>query len=304
MIKYFLALALCFAASTAAFAQDRCCAAKTTDTEWYRSGKKAPLFAGMDKLAFTISTPNKLAQQYFRQGLMLSYAFNHAEAARSFFEASRLDTACAMCQWGYALVLGPNYNAGMEADNYERAYDAVQRALRLSTKATPLEQDLIRALFERYSLDFSADRKPLDSAYAAAMRNVYKKHPKNAHVAALFAESLMDVHPWDLYTRSGEAKAWTPEIVDVLSKAMKLDSLHPGAHHFYIHALEASSTPEKALKSANLLRTLVPKAGHLVHMPSHIYIHTGQYHEGSLANQRAVMADSNYFTACHAQGVY
>ena len=304
-MKNFLCLFLLIAfARPFVFSQDRCCAAKTTDTEWYRSGKKAPLFDGLDKLAFSISCMDKQVQQYFRQGLMLAYAFNHAEAARSFFEASRLDTGCAMSQWGYAYVLGPNYNGGMEKDNYERAYDAVQRALQLSARATPREKDLIAAMVKRYSPKHVEDRKPLDSAYASAMREVYKKYPGDVDIAALFAESIMDLHPWDLYTKRGEPKSWTPEILSVLEHAMKLDPRHPGANHFYIHAVEASATPEKGLASADLLRDLVPNAGHLVHMPAHIYIHTGQYHDGTLANQRAIAADGNYFTSCHAQGVY
>jgi len=281
-----------------------CCAAKITDKDWYASKKDAPILQGLEGIRFPITTRSTKAQQYFNQGLMLSYGFNHAEAARSFYQAIRLDTNCAMCYWGYALVLGPNYNGGMEADNYRRAYDAVQKAVKKSIHCPQLEKDLILALTKRYAKTAPKDRSSLDTAYANAMRKIYENYPDDADVASLFAESLMDLHPWDLYDKHGSAKEWTPEILKVLEGAIWDSPQHAGANHFYIHAVEASNTPEKGLPSADLLRDLVPGAGHLVHMPSHIYIHTGQYHEGSLANLKAVEADSNYFTSCHAQGVY
>lgn len=282
-----------------------CYSPKTTDVDWYTSGKKAPLFKGMEGIDFRISTTSPEARQYFNQGLMLAYGFNHAEAARSFYEATRLDSACAMAFWGYAYVLGPNYNGGMEEDNYQRAYDAVVRAQALSGKCTPKEISLIRALAARYEAQPPADRSHLDIAYAAAMKKVYNQYSSDPDIGALYAEALMNLHPWDLYEKdSKKPKAWTPELVAVLEHLMKVHPKHPGAHHFYIHALEASATPEKALASAKLLDTLVPGAGHLVHMPSHIYIHTGDYHLGTLSNLRAVEVDSIYTTACHAQGVY
>jgi tetratricopeptide (TPR) repeat protein len=281
-----------------------CAATKVTDVDWYTSGKKAPLLDGLDGISFTITTSKEMALKYFRQGLMLSYGFNHAEAARSFYEAIRIDSNCAMCYWGYALVLGPNYNGGMEADNYDRAYRAAQEALSKSAACTPKEKDLIAALTKRYSKVAPEDRSPLDTAYANAMRQVYEKYKGDVDVVTLFAESLMDLHPWDLYDRKGNPKTWTPEIVATLKAAIALSPRHAGANHFYIHAVEASRAPQDAEASADLLRDLVPGAGHLVHMPSHIYIHTGRYHEGSLSNQDAVKADKDYFTSCHAQGVY
>lgn len=282
-----------------------CYAPPTTDKDWYSSGKKAPLFKGLEGIRFPITTRNPEAQQYFNQGLMLSYAFNHAEAARSFFQATRLDSSCAMAYWGYALVLGPNYNGGMEEDNFARAYEASVKARMLSQNCTPKEIALIQALSYRYAADPAAGRAELDIAYAGAMKKVYAQFPDDPDIGALYAESLMDLHPWDLYDkRSKRPKPWTPELIAVLERLMQTNPRHPGAHHFYIHALEASATPEKALPSACLLDTLVRGAGHLVHMPSHIYINTGDYHRGSLSNLRAVEVDSVYTTACHAQGVY
>lgn len=282
-----------------------CYSTLTTDKDWYTTGKKAPRFSGMEGIHFQISTANPEAQAYFNQGLMLSYGFNHAEAARSFYEATRLDSACAMAYWGYAYVLGPNYNGGMEKDNFQRAYDASIKAQALSKSTTPKEQALIKALASRYVADPPKDRSALDIAYAAAMKKVYDQYASDPDIGALYAESLMNLHPWDLYDKqTKQPKEWTPELIAVLEHLIKTNPQHPGAHHFYIHALEASVAPEKALTSARLLDTLVPGSGHLLHMPSHIYINTGDYHLGSLSNLRAVKADSIYTTACHAQGMY
>ncbi len=285
-------------------AQCGCCAPPVVDTAWYSSGRKAPLFSGLGGLHFSVSTASLEAQTYFNQGLMLSFGFNHAEAARSFFEAARQDSECAMCYWGYAYVLGPNYNAGMEKENYQRAYDAVQKARSLSSQCTPKERDLIAALSQRYSNDSTITRHALDSAYAEAMRSVHRKYPSDATVGALFAESLMDLHPWNLYAKDGSIQTWTPEILSVLEHCLQLEPMHAGANHFYIHATEMSQHAESALASANRLRDLVPGSGHLVHMPSHTYIRIGMYHDGVVANQNAVRVDSLYTEACHAQGVY
>ena len=281
------------------------CAPQTTDKAWYSSGIKAPKLKGLEGIDFKISTNNKEAQEYFNQGMMLSYGFNHAEAARSFFEATRLDSTCAMAYWGFAYVLGPNYNAGMEDDNYQRAYQASQKALSLAGNCTEKEKALIQALTYRYTPEPPKDRSHLDSAYSSAMKKVYDAYPTDPDVSALYAESLMDMHPWDMYDKkTKEPRPWAPEIVAVLEKLIKQYPKHPGAPHFYIHAVEASKTPERGLASANLLMSLVPGSGHLVHMPSHIYIWTGDYHLGTLANLEAVKVDSAYVTACHAQGAY
>lgn len=282
-----------------------CYVPRTNDKDWYTAGTKAPMFKGLEGVDCKVTTSSAETQAYFNQGLMLAYGFNHAEAARSFFEATRQDAACAMAYWGFAYVLGPNYNAGMEEDNFQRAYDAVVKAQALSANCTPKEKALIAALATRYVKDPPADRSGLDIAYSAAMKKVYNQFSSDPDVGALYAESVMNLHPWDLYEKKTKApKAWTPEIIKVLEHLMKLHPRHPGAHHFYIHALEASATPEKALPSAYLLDTLVPGAGHLLHMPSHIYINTGDYHLGSISNIRAVEQDSAYTTACHAQGAY
>ena len=281
-----------------------CCVPEILDTGWYTSGRKAPLFSGLQGINFKVSTRNEEAQKYFNQGLMLSFAFNHAEAGRSFFEAARQDSTCAMCWWGFAYVLGPNYNGGMEPNNFQRAYDAVVKASSLSYTCTQKEKILVEALTHRYSNDTTIARSVLDSSYAAAMRKVYVKYPDDVNIAALFAESLMDLHPWNLWNKDGTPQPWTPEIVEVLEKSLAQEPLHPGANHFYIHAQEMSQHPEASLASADLLRDLVPGAGHLVHMPAHTYIRTGRYHDGVVANQNAVQVDSLYMESCHSQGVY
>ncbi|TRZ42923.1 tetratricopeptide repeat protein [Robertkochia solimangrovi] len=281
------------------------CAPPTMDTLWYKSGNKAPLFAGLDVLNYPITTTNPEANRYFNQGLVLAYGFNHAEAARSFYYATKLDPESPMCYWGYAYVLGPNYNAGMEPDNYERAYEAIQKAIILSEKGTVKEQGLIKALAKRYVQEPVDDRSELDIAYAEAMKDLYLKYPDDPEISTLYAESIMNLHPWDLQDKEGKDKSWTPEIITLLERLIRKNPDHPGAHHFYIHATEASDRPERSMGSAAVFdKGLVPGAGHLLHMPSHTYIRTGDYHLGTLSNIRAVEADSLYTTQCHAQGAY
>ncbi len=281
------------------------CSPPLSDAAWYAENTPAPIFMGMDILNYPVTTKNPEAQKFFNQGLLFAYGFNHAEAARSFFQATRLDSTCAMCYWGYAYVLGPNYNAGMEPDNYSRAYEAIQKAKKLAANAIPREKAMINALSKRYVKEFVEDRHLLDSAYMVAMKSVHAQYPEDVDIAAMYAESLMDMHPWDLWDKNGQPKAWTPEILQAIENAIKVNPKHPGGHHFYIHAVEASAEPEKALASCKLFdEGLVPTSGHLVHMPSHIYINTGDYHKGTLANIKAVDLDSNYVTQCHALGVY
>jgi len=283
------------------------CAPVTTDRGWYNGSNKAPLFEGLGDLHFPISTKDTLVQKYFDQGLVLAYGFNHAEAARSFYYATKIDPSCAMAFWGYAYVLGPNYNAGMENDNYERAYKAILEAIKRSrnNNTTEKERDLIEALSKRYVNDPLEDRYPLDLAYAGAMKALYYKYPNDADVSVLYAESLMNLHPWDLQDKEGNDREWTPEIISILKNCIAQYPKHPGAHHFYIHVVEASNTPERALMSAELFdQGLVPNAGHLIHMPSHVYIRTGDYHKGTLANIEAIKVDSAYVTSCNAQGAY
>ena len=281
------------------------CAPQLSDADWYSSGTPAPFFEGMDILHYPITTKSPEAQKYFNQGLLFSYGFNHAEAARSFYQATRLDSTCAMCYWGYAFVLGPNYNGGMDPGHYQRAHDAIQKALTLSGSCTPKEKALIKAMAMRYTKEAPEDRKPLDSAFMEAMKIVHHQFPDDVDIASIYAESLMDMHPWDLWEKNGTPRPWTPEIIKSIELAIKLNPKHPGGHHYYIHALEASPYPEKAKPSANVFdQGLAPRAGHLVHMPSHIYINTGDYHLGSVANINALKQDSTYVTQCHAQGAY
>jgi len=282
------------------------CAPITTDISWYQSDNIAPLIDGLNVMEFPVTTNNRLAQQYVNQGMVLAYGFNHAEAARSFYYATKLDPNCAMAYWGFAYVLGPNYNAGMEPDNYQRAYDAVQKAKELAeNNASQKEKDLIDALSKRYVQFPVEDRGNLDLAYSNALREVHNNYLYDADVAALYAESIMDMYPFDLWDEKGNPRDRTNEIIQVVNSALEIDPKHPGAHHFKIHMLEASLHPEDALESAAIFdEGLVPGAGHLVHMPSHIYIRTGDYHKGTLANVQAVAVDSSYVASCNAQGAY
>ena len=282
------------------------CSPITSDSAWYQENLVAPLFEDLGRHHYPIQTDNPLVQQYFNQGLVLAYGFNHAEAARSFYYAAKLDPQCAMAYWGFAYVLGPNYNAGMEPDHYERAYTAIQKAIQLSKEnGNQKESDLIVALASRYVENPVDDRSELDQRYAEHMKSLFETYNDDPDIAALYAESLMNLHPWDLWTADGEAKEWTPQILEVLEHTFTIAPEPPGAHHFYIHAVEASGTPQKGYLSAKLFDDgLVPNSGHLVHMPSHIYIRTGDYHKGTLANINAIRVDSTYVTACHAQGAY
>lgn len=269
-----------------------------------KDGFLVPLFEGLDVVQYPISTKSKMAQRYFNQGFMLNYAFNHAEAARSFREAIRQDSECAMCYWGLGYVLGPNYNAGMEPEVLSIATDAILNAKLHMYKATPKEQALILALEKRYPKSKSEDPSPYYVAYAEAMKSVHQLFPEDVDITVMTAEALMDLHPWDLWKKNGEAQPWTPEILELVESALEKDKNHPQAIHLYIHAMEAAPNPEKALEATHRLRFLVPGSGHLTHMPSHLYINTGLYYEGALANERAVKIDSAYVEACNAQGIY
>ena len=249
---------------------------------------QAPLFDNLGEHQLEITTYSHLAQRFFNQGLNLTYGFNHAEAARSFREAIRLDSTAAMAYWGAAYVLGPNYNAAMEEDVRQSASEYVRQAAANSVHAEPWEQALIQALAARYNYDQTEEQEVLNKAYATAMHQVHRAYPEHDDIAVLYAEALMDLHPWDLFSRKGIAKPWTPEILAKIEEVLARNPDHPGANHLYIHAVEASAKPEQGLASAGRLGDLMPGAGHLVHMPAHIYIRTGHYHEGSLANERAI----------------
>lgn len=269
------------------------------------ANKPAPFFEGLGQRHFAITTDSELAQRYFDQGVALAYGFNHAEAARSFREVVKLDPDCAMGWWGIALVLGPNINAPMEKTDAPQAWTSLNKAHEFAHLGSAKEQALIGALLKRYVADAPEDRAALDVAYADAMRGVAKAFPDDVDVVALAAEALMDCHPWNFYDRKTYAEhAWTPEIIGLLEKALALDEDHPGANHFYIHATEASRNPERALRCGERLEKLCPGQGHLVHMPSHVYIRTGQYHEASRVNEKAIEADDGYVASCHVQGLY
>ncbi len=263
---------------------------------------QAPLFDDLGDFSLNITTKSDDALRFFNQGLIMANAFNHLEAARSFREAARLDPECAMAHWGIAYVLGPNYNTSGNLGETEEIKSAVAKAVEYSKEITDWEQTLIQAM----AVKFSPGRVSAnEDGYAEAMRNAYLKFPESDIIATLFAESVMNLHAWDLYEKKGgEPRPWTPEIVTALEKAMAINPNNPLANHLYIHAVEAAPDVEKGLQSADRLRMLVPSAGHLVHMPSHIYINTGQYYEGSLANEDAVKKDSIYIAECKVSGVY
>jgi tetratricopeptide (TPR) repeat protein len=263
----------------------------------------APLLEGMGKHHHPITTEDPMVQRYFDQGLVLAYGFNHAEAARSFREAIRRDPECASCYWGLSYVLGPNINSMMNAEDLPEAWKALQKAIALVDDASEQEQAYIRALQTRYTEDLPDDRSHLDVAYADAMRKVARRYPKDTDAGTLLAEALMDTTPWDYWREDGKPKPETVEIMETLETVMDSDPNHPGANHLYIHIVEAQR-PEMGVEAADRLGELVPGAGHLVHMPSHIYIRMGRYHDASVANQKAIAADDDYVTACRKQGLY
>ena len=270
----------------------------------------APLFDGMGEHHHTITTTDPNVQRYFNQGLIIDFAFNHAESARSFRAAQNLDSTCAMCYWGEALALGPNINVTsngkviMSDESRIAAHAAIQKAVSLKDNASAKEQDYIDALATRYNGDIATPREPLDSAYVDAMRALHQKYPDDDDAASLFAESMMNTMPWDYWLDPENPKPLTSEVLTALETVLERSPEHPLAIHLYIHAVEASSTPERAEPYADILRDLVPGAGHLVHMPAHIYWRVGRYADASLANEKAAAVDEAYIAACNAQGFY
>ena len=288
----------------------------------------APLLEGLGAHSMAIITDVPMAQRYFDQGLVLAYGFNHAEAARSFRAAQQLDPTCAICYWGEALVLGPNINALMDPADNGLAWSALQTARRLASadgralgevgprgparmsvdgrttaRVSAKERALIRALSRRYAETAPEDRSGLDRAYADAMRIVAQQYPRDADVQSLFAEALMDTTPWDYWEADDSPKPVTEEFTAAIERALAQDVNHPGANHLYIHAVE-SVHPEKGLAAADRLDGLVPGGGHLVHMPGHIYIRTGRYHDAVRVNLDAAAADERYIAQTTAQGFY
>ena len=263
-----------------------------------------PLFDNLGTLHHPITTSSDRAQLYFDQGLRLVYAFNHEEAIRSFEAAAQEDPQAAMAYWGIALALGPNINSTIEKKDERRAIEMVQKARRLADRATPEEQAYIDALVTRYMSKKPTKRKGLDEAYAKAMRLVAQRFPEDADAATLFAEALMDLRPWDLWKPDGRPQPGTDEIVTTLESVLAQKPEHPGACHYYLHAVEASSQPERALPCAERLPALMPGAGHLVHMPAHIYMRLGKYHEAVERNQQAADIDQQYLAGRNQTGRY
>ncbi len=263
------------------------------------------LWDNLGSLHFAITTANQDAQKFFDQGLRLTYGFNHAEALRAFRKASKLDPDCAMCYWGEALVLGPNINSPMFPDAVAPAFAAVTKAQALASKASDKERALIGALAARYSNDPKAERPPLEMAYARAMGKVVALFPRDQDIGALYAEALMDTQPWDYWEAGGsQPKNRAGEILSTLERVLKDNPDHAGAIHYYIHVVESSTAPERALPYAQRLGQQMPGAGHIVHMPFHIFYRIGQYREALQANKEAVAIDEAYFASGAPKSVY
>lgn len=267
-------------------------------------GRIAPRLQNLGAYSRKASTANPMAQTYFNQGLVLAYAFNHAEAVRSFREAARLDPDFAMAFWGEAYALGPNINAPMDPAAVSPAWTAIQHAMAKKAGVTAVERALIEALAKRYAPDPKADRATLDRAYADAMRDLARRHATDADVLAMAAESLMDTRPWNYWTNDGNPRPDTLDVLAFIEQAIAVDPNHPLALHLHIHALEASQQPERAIASADRLGGTVPGAGHLIHMPSHLFFRVGRYRDAIDANLKAVAVDEDYISQCRAQGLY
>jgi tetratricopeptide (TPR) repeat protein len=268
------------------------------------AARPVTMMTGLGDLHHPVSTRNRSAQEFFNQGLRLIYAFNHDEAARSFQKAAELDPKLAMAYWGIAEAVGPNYNDPASADRFKRAHEAIQKAVDLSGNASDAERGYILAMAKRFPADPKSDLRKAAEDYRDAMREVVKNYPDDLDAATLFAESGMNLHPWGLWHQDGTPQEGTEEIVATLESVIKRDPDHLGALHYYIHAVEASNSPERALAAANRLAAQAPAAGHIVHMPAHIYIRTGDYAAAVKTNQEAAAADRAYLKSSGAQGIY
>jgi tetratricopeptide (TPR) repeat protein len=262
------------------------------------------LVTGLGNLHHPVSTKNAEAQKFFDQGLRFIYAFNHDEAARSFQKAGELDPKLAMAYWGVAEAVGPNYNDPASEERFKQAHDAIQKAVDLSSGASPSERAYIAAMAKRFPAGPKADLRKAAEDYRDAMRELVKSYPDDLDAATLFAESGMGLHPWGLWMHDGTPREGTEEIVATLESVMKRDPNHLGAIHYYIHAVEASNSPERALAGANKLAALAPGAGHIVHMPAHVYIRTGDYAAAVKTNEDAAAVDRAYIKSSGAQGIY
>jgi tetratricopeptide (TPR) repeat protein len=266
---------------------------------------EVPVYPDLGRLSYRLAGVSAPVQAYFDQGLRLSFAFNHAEAQRAFRAAQQLDPACAMCFWGEALVLGPNINMPMAAEAVAPAWAALQRAVALKQGRPAREQALIEALQVRYAAEPPADRAPLDTAFADAMKRAAARFPDDDLIQTLHAEAAMDTQPWDYWDAGGaRPKGRTADVVAALETVLRRQPTHAGAIHLYIHAVEASTSPERALAPARRLAALMPGAGHLVHMPSHIYYRVGMYREALRANREAVLVDEAYFKSSPSDPTY
>jgi tetratricopeptide (TPR) repeat protein len=266
--------------------------------------KKATLMTGLGDLHHPVSTSNPEAQKFFDQGMRLIYAFNHEEAAGSFEHAAELDPKMAMAYWGLAEAVGPNYNDPADPDRYKKAHEAIAQAESLAVNASPSEKAYIAAMALRFPADPAADHRLAAERYRNAMSDVVKQFPDDLDAATLFAEAGMDLHPWGLWRKDGTPEGGTEDIIAALESVLKRDPNHMGAIHYYIHAVEASPNPERALAAANRLAALAPAAGHLVHMPGHVYIRTGDFEAAVKTNQLAAQADRDYMKANGAGGMY
>ncbi|HET7891941.1 MAG TPA: hypothetical protein VFL34_10460 [Candidatus Sulfotelmatobacter sp.] len=281
-----------------------CLGAMAQDHASHAQARPITLVTGLGDLHHPVSTHNAEAQQFFDQGLRFIYAFNHDEAARSFQHAAELDPKLAMAYWGIAEAVGPNYNDPADPDRFKRAHDAAQKAVDLSGGASANEQAYIQAMAKRFPADPNSDLKKAAEEYRDAMRKVSADSPDDLDAATLFAESGMNLHPWGLWHQDGTPEAGTEEIVATLESVLKRDPNHLGAVHYYIHTVEASNNPERALAGANRLAALAPGAGHIVHMPAHIYIRTGDYDAAVKTNEQAAEVDRAYLKATGEQGIY
>jgi tetratricopeptide (TPR) repeat protein len=266
--------------------------------------KKATLMTGLGDLHHPVSTSTPEAQKFFDQGMRLIYAFNHQEAAGSFERAAELDPKMAMAYWGLAEAVGPNYNDPADPDRYKKAHEAIAKAESLAANASPSEKAYIAAMALRFPADPAADHRLAAERYRNAMGDLVKQFPDDLDAATLFAEAGMNLHPWGLWHPDGTPEGGTEDIIAALESVLKRDPNHMGAIHYYIHAVEASPNPERALAAANRLAALAPAAGHLVHMPGHVYIRTGDFEAAVKTNQLAAAADRAYLQANSGPGLY
>jgi tetratricopeptide (TPR) repeat protein len=295
-MKYTNSLFLALAGVCISFAQHH--------HEGPQNTKPAELLEGLGAHSHPIQTSSPEAQKFFDQGLALIFGFNHDEAARLFARAAELDPRSPMPHWGIALALGPNYNLPPMPEREAKAWEAIEKAVALAREAPANERAYVSALTKRYSRDPQADRKQLAVFYKDAMKSVMERYPDDLDAATLYAESLMNLRPWQLWTAAGEPAEGTLEVIDVLERVIRRDPQHPGANHYFIHAVEASKTPERALPSAMRLGSLMPGAGHMVHMPSHIFLRLGDYEKSATVNETASRVDERYLQKSGAKGVY